>query len=90
MYAETALNVTFKKVIITGDSAGGNLAIAVTLMSVLRNFEKPDVLVPFYPSSINSKERFWPSLCNAFDDSLLSYSLLAQIQSAYGPVSGEI
>ena len=61
-----------KKVIVTGDSAGGNLSIAVTLMAIQRGYRIPDALVPCYPSTISSKEYFWPSMLTSLDDPILS------------------
>jgi len=61
-----------KKVIVTGDSAGGNLSIALTLMAIQRGYRVPDALVPCYPSTISSKEYFWPSMLSSLDDPILS------------------
>ena len=60
----------------TGDSAGGNLCIAMTLMAINRKFRVPDGLHPLYPTTICSKEVFWPSMLSALDEKLLSYPLL--------------
>lgn len=74
--AKRAFGIEFKRVVLTGDSAGGNLILSMTLMCINRKFRVPDSLLPFYPSSICSPEIFWPSILNALDDPLLNYTLL--------------
>lgn len=39
-----------KHVIVTGDSAGGNLAISIAINAIKKNKRKPDGLFLFYPS----------------------------------------
>lgn len=73
---------------LTGDSAGGNLIISLTLMAIMRKFRVPDAILPVYPCTICSNETFYPSLLNAFDDTLLGYTLLFQIAKAYPPKDG--
>jgi hormone-sensitive lipase len=65
-----------KKIILTGDSAGGNLVLALTVMTIERKFRVPDGLVPSYASSIVSREEFWPSLLFSMDDLILTQSFL--------------
>jgi len=43
-YSEKYLNLTFDKVILTGDSAGGTLVMSVTTLSILKKCRKPDGL----------------------------------------------
>jgi hypothetical protein len=78
-----------KKVIVTGDSAGGNLSIAISLMAIERGYRVPDALVPLYPSASCSKEYFWPSLLSSLDDPLISLSLLVSVALFYGPEGEE-
>ena len=35
--------------VLTGDSAGANLAIAVTMLAIREGIRVPDVIVPVYP-----------------------------------------
>jgi acetyl esterase/lipase len=74
-------------VILTGDSAGANLSITMTLMAIARKFRVPDCLMPLYPTTIASKEVFWPSMLNSFDDIILSYTMLNQMMQSYTPTS---
>jgi hormone-sensitive lipase len=87
--AKSRFGINFKRVIMCGDSAGGNLIIAMTLMAVNRKFRVPDAIFPFYPSTVSSREKFWPSLINSMDDPLLSYSMLYMISKSYGPTQEE-
>ena len=51
------LNVVPKKVVVTGDSAGGNMTAALTLKCIKENFRIPDGILMGYPGiSMNSPE----------------------------------
>ena len=83
--AKKVFGIDYKKVILTGDSAGGNLIIALTLMSINRKFRVPDSILPMYPVTICSQERFYPSLLNSFDDAILTNAILGLVMKAYAP-----
>lgn len=82
--------IDYKKVILCGDSAGGNLAIGVTTMSINRNFRKPDRCMLIYPSTITCIDHYWPSLLSAMDDPLLSATFLNLISRNYLPKSDDM
>jgi hormone-sensitive lipase len=72
-----------------GDSAGGNLVTAVTIMAINRGFRKPDGIILCYPALSLSKLRFTPSLLQAVDDKLLPYPFLSMcIESYVGDFQG--
>jgi hormone-sensitive lipase len=48
-------------VIVTGDSAGGHLAVALTNLAIMRNFRVPDGLVLHYPAGNCNPNHFFPS-----------------------------
>jgi len=75
-HAQSLLGIPFKKVILTGDSAGGNLTLGVTLMAIKRGFRVPDSILPCYPITSAKRSMFWPSLLNSFDDPLLGSNFL--------------
>ena len=75
-HAKSLLGFEPRKIILAGDSAGGNLVLALTAMAIKRNFRVPDGIVPSYASSIASRELFWPSLLFSFDDMILTQSFL--------------
>ena len=39
-----------KNILFGGDSAGGNLLLATTVMAIQRNFKRPDGLLMIYPA----------------------------------------
>ena len=86
MYGEKYLGISTDKIILVGDSAGGNLIAAVTLMAIERNFRIPDGLIMCYPALNLSKYRFSPSLLLAIDDPMLPYPFLKMCLNSYvGP-----
>jgi hormone-sensitive lipase len=78
-----------KKIILVGDSAGGNLILALTIMSIERGFRKPNGIVPCYASTICTMEEFWPSLLFSVDDTILTQSFLNLCQMSYTPEGAE-
>jgi acetyl esterase/lipase len=57
-----------ENVVIVGDSAGGELAVAVSLLAVLRKFKKPAGLVLPYPVCSSNMSHFMPSSLLTIDD----------------------
>ena len=49
-----------KKVILVGDSAGGNLVAAITIMAIQRNYRAPDGIIMAYPGLNLQKADFSP------------------------------
>lgn len=45
---------TPKKIVIVGDSAGGNLTAAVTILSIQRGYRVPDGIILAYPGNISN------------------------------------
>lgn len=44
------LGINPKQIIVTGDSAGGHLACAISQICIFEGFRKPDAVVMAYPS----------------------------------------
>jgi hormone-sensitive lipase len=65
-----------KKVILVGDSAGGNLVAAITIMAIQRNYRVPDGIILAYPGLNLQKSDFSPSLLLSLDDPILPYPFL--------------
>lgn len=82
-YAEQALGIKTKKVILIGDSAGGNLIFALTLRLIRAGLRVPDGLVLMYPSLSMDLSIFSPSYFLSIDDRLLPYSLMNLISKTY-------
>ena len=81
--SESKLGIKPTKIILVGDSAGGNLVAACTLLSISRGFRIPDGLVLCYPALSLSKLRFTPSLLLSVDDQLLPYPFLKMCLDSY-------
>lgn len=70
------LGLPLKKVILVGDSAGGNLILGVTLKAIHSNFKVPDGLILCYPALNLSLNTFNPSHLISLEDLILPYSFL--------------
>lgn len=76
-YAEKYLKITFDKVILQGDSAGGNLILGVCNLAIMKKCRIPDGLNAIYPACDVSRITFSPSILLALDDVFLSASFLS-------------
>lgn len=75
-------NIRFKKVILTGDSAGGNLVAALTGLLMKNNKPVPDALLLAYPA-LDLRFIFSQSRIHSFNDPLLFSTLLMSVRQAY-------
>lgn len=55
-----------------GDSAGGHLALAVSMLSVIRGFKVPEGIVAHYPNLCKDSSRFFPSYLLTLDELTLN------------------
>ena len=83
MHSETFLGFKPETILLVGDSAGGNLVAATTLMAIKRGFRIPDALILCYPALNMSKEIFTPSMLLAVDDPILPYPFLKMCIDSY-------
>eukprot|EP00347_Sterkiella_histriomuscorum_P001768 403370757 len=83
MYGELYLGIKPEKIILVGDSAGGNLVAACTIMAIQRNFRIPDGVIMCYPALSIDQFRFSPSLLLGIDDPILPYSFLKMCIESY-------
>ena len=58
-------------IVLSGDSAGGHLAVSVALLAAVRGFRRPDGILIHYPV-FSCGTRFFPSLLLSLDEELLS------------------
>lgn len=65
-----------EKILVSGDSAGGNLTIALTMLCIEKHFRVPDFIVPIYPAMNLSLRNFSPSLILSLDDFILPSGFL--------------
>jgi len=82
---QNELGVKTTKVILVGDSAGGNLALAVALRAIKTGIRVPDGLLLAYPALNLHQRRFNPSIMLAIDDLIVPYSFLKLCLEAYIP-----
>lgn len=61
---------------LTGDSAGGLLAVMVNMLAILRGFKEPVGLLVNYPLFCLDFKRFFPSVLIAIDEDILSHHVL--------------
>ena len=88
-HAEIELGVKLNTVIVAGDSAGGNLAMALTLFAIRSKFRIPDGLLLGYPALNLSMRSFTPSLLTSLDDWMLRYSFLNVCIESYIPLGAD-
>jgi hormone-sensitive lipase len=81
--AERILGIKPKKVILTGDSAGGNLAFALTVLLIKEKRRVPDSVFLVYPA-VNLEDKYHsPSFLESIDDDFLSTSYVLSCRDAY-------
>ncbi|CAG9335245.1 unnamed protein product [Blepharisma stoltei] len=83
-YAEQYLGILPEKIILVGDSAGGNLILALTIKAILMNFPLPSGLLVYYPASnLARDDQFSESLLWSLEDPLLSHNFLKICLDSY-------
>lgn len=86
---KSLFGIDFKRIILTGDSAGGNIGVGLTLMCIRRSFKLPDSIFLIYPVCSCSTENFYPTNLNSVDDKLLSTNILLMMARCIVPEGGE-
>jgi acetyl esterase/lipase len=61
-----------ENIIVGGDSAGGHIATAISLLAAARGFRIPDTIVAIYPCFSVDISTFYPSLLLSIDEEILS------------------
>jgi hormone-sensitive lipase len=70
------IDVTPKKIILTGDSAGGNLVAALTCLLIKQGLRVPDGIVLTYPALNLNYNNYTPSLLSSLDEPILPHTYL--------------
>lgn len=60
-YSREEFGISFDKIILTGDSAGGNLILGVTNLALIKGVQPPDGVHPIYPPCACAHSAFAPS-----------------------------
>lgn len=75
--------MTFEKIILTGDSAGGFLTVSTTILAIVNNFRIPDGIMPVYPAISTNLSDFVPSSLCALDDWVLTSGFLSYCMESF-------
>lgn len=84
-YAEQHLLLNLNKIILVGDSAGGNLAFSLCTMCIIKKVRVPDMLILMYPALRLESGFFSPSKLLCLKDQILSMTFLLLVKDAYLP-----
>jgi hormone-sensitive lipase len=82
-HAPEELGIELDKIILVGDSAGGNLALGLTYLLILLNKRVPDGLILAYPGCRADLEYYSPSYLLTLQDKVLPYHLLKFCMNSY-------
>jgi len=82
-HSHTVLGVKFEKIILVGDSAGGNLITALTLRLIKTGLRLPNGCFMLYPSFDLNADLSRPSLMKSITNVLLPYNLLKLFVNCY-------
>ena len=88
-FVEDVIGTTLESVILIGDSAGGNLAIALNFWLIENNVRPPDMLIGCYSALRLDMKSYSPSFFKTMDDYFLSYAGLWACCKQYLPDSME-
>ncbi|KAL4445039.1 hypothetical protein ABPG74_018767 [Tetrahymena malaccensis] len=76
-------NVKIRKIIIAGDSAGGNMALGICLLALQRGIRRPDGLILSYPALNLRMDFFTPSFINIFKEIIIPFNFLKVSLDSY-------
>ena len=71
-----------RKILLAGDSAGGNLACSVTVRAIQDNYRVPDGILLIYPV-VDMRRKFSPSLMWSVNDRIVPFVFLECCMNAY-------
>lgn len=77
------LGISSKKIILVGDSAGGNLLTCLTLKCLKSGFRPPDALFMIYPGLSFKIEHISKGAMISLDDQMLSHGIFYVVREAY-------
>jgi len=89
-HSQTVLGIKFEKIILVGDSAGGNLITALTLRLIKAGLRLPDGCFLIYPSFDLKVDLSRPSLMKSLNNAILPLGLLKLFVDCYVGDHGKI
>jgi acetyl esterase/lipase len=81
--AENQIGIKPEKIILVGDSAGGNLVSSLTNLLIIKGEILPKAIFLIYPALKISMKKFSLSLLNVIDDKILPYHLVKYCLESY-------
>jgi hormone-sensitive lipase len=78
-----AFSSKINRVVMMGDSAGGNLICACVNFLILNGLKKPDKLLLLYPALVLNVNFFSPSILKAYNDEMINYFHLQYVLLLY-------
>ncbi|CAD8043445.1 unnamed protein product [Paramecium primaurelia] len=82
-FIEQYYNIVPNKIVLVGDSAGGNLVAALTIQAIKAGVRIPDGILLAYPALSLDIKQFTPSFLVSLDDSLLHHTVLKLCLQSY-------
>lgn len=67
-YTIIILDIIARRVVLVGDSAGGNLVAALTVLAIKEKVRIPDGILMGYPALYLTQKSYTPSMLHAIDD----------------------
>jgi acetyl esterase/lipase len=81
--AENLIKIKPEKIILVGDSAGGNLVLSLVNLLIIKGEKLPLAIFLIYPALEMSLKKFTLSMLNVIDDKILPYHLVKYCLDAY-------
>ena len=77
-HSKDELGIEPKKIIICGDSAGGNLVFALTFLTIVHNIKVPNLVLAEFSCCDTSLNKMTPSLLLSLDEKYLTFESLKE------------
>ena len=82
-HVESEFNISTKRIILSGDSAGGNLIFALVFLLIVHKRRLPDLILAEYPCCDTSLYNMSPSMLLCLGDGILNINFLKFCNEAY-------
>ena len=87
LYYRLVQQVDDCRIVLMGDSAGGNLVLSLMNLIAFCKLPTPHAVVSIYPPTDLNPHRFTPSMIHSLQDRLLFFSVMRTCFRAYVPES---